>query len=58
VVVVVADRMCRSQARRLGVVTRAVPMDLQPVVVSLAPPTRQRSAHVWLCAEVRTALAA
>jgi DNA-binding transcriptional LysR family regulator len=57
-VVVVAERMCRPLASRLGVVTRAAPIDLPPVEVVMTWHHRHDSdpAHAWLRGEVRAAL--
>jgi DNA-binding transcriptional LysR family regulator len=58
-VVVVAERVCRPLAERLGVLTRAVPIDLPPVDVVMTWHHRhdRDPAHEWLRGQVREALA-
>ncbi len=58
-VVVVAERVCRPLAGRLGVVTEPVPFDLPPVEVVMTWHHRhdRDPAHTWLRQEIRDALA-
>jgi DNA-binding transcriptional LysR family regulator len=57
-VVIVAERVCRALAGRLGVLTRPVPFDLPPVeiVVSWHHRHDRDPAHTWLRDEVRNSL--
>jgi len=57
-VVVVTERVCGPLAARLGVVTRAVPIDLPPVDMVMTWHHRHDNdpAHTWLRGEVREAL--